>query len=71
MAAHLFRLALLLALLALFLGGCATTRTTATTTEALCAPWRAITYSGKSDSPQTARQIRVHNDVGKRLKCWR
>ena len=62
------RLALLLALMT---SGCAATRTTATTTEALCAPWRAITYSGRNDTPQTVRQIRVHNATGAKLACWR
>jgi hypothetical protein len=52
--------------------GCsATTRTTATTAEALCAPWRAISYSGKRDTPQTVREIRVHNATGAKLTCWK
>jgi hypothetical protein len=51
--------------------GCAATRTTATTVEALCAPWRAISYSGRNDMPQTVRQIRVHNATGAKLKCWK
>lgn len=70
MPVRLFRNALLL-LLALSLPSCATTRTTATTAEALCAPWRAISFSGRNDTAQTVRQVRVHNATGAKLKCWK
>lgn len=52
------------------LGGCATTGSTVTATRTICAPWRAITYSGKGDTAPTKEQIRVHNRTGENLKCW-
>jgi len=42
---------------------------TATTSEAVCAPWRPITYSSKLDTAETARQARIHNQTGVNLKC--
>src|SRR5262245_53993588 len=67
------RLPVAVALLAspILLAGCVTTGTTATTTRALCEPWRAISYSGKRDSSQTVREIRVHNRTGQNLRCWK
>jgi hypothetical protein len=53
------------------LAACATTGSTATGREAQCAPWRAISYSGKRDSPATVRQVRVHNRTGQNLGCWK
>ena len=53
------------------LAGCATTGTTATTARAQCAPWRAITYASKRDTPETVRQVRVHNRTGEKIGCWR
>lgn len=55
----------------LAVAGCATTHTTATAVKTLCTPWRAITYSGTGDTPQTVRQIRVHNKTGQNLGCWK
>ena len=55
---------------AMMLTGCAATRSIATSPEALCAPWRAISYSGQRDSAQTVRQVRVHNATGRNLGCW-
>ena len=52
------------------LAGCATTGTTATTAEAQCAAWRAITYSSKRDTAETVRQVRVHNRAGENMGCW-
>jgi uncharacterized lipoprotein YajG len=52
----------------LLLAGC---QTTATTAKTVCAPWRAITYSGTKDTPQTVRQVRVHNATGKNVGCWK
>lgn len=62
---------LVLAYVPLCLAGCQTTGTTVTTTKAQCAPWRALTYSGRRDSAVTVRGIRVHNLVGQKLKCWK
>lgn len=45
--------------------------TTATTTDAQCAAWRAITYSSSKDTVETVKQVRVHNKVGKNLGCWK
>jgi hypothetical protein len=42
-----------------------------TDSEAQCAAWRAITYSAKKDTPMTVQQIRTHNQVGRRLGCWK
>ena len=53
------------------LSGCATTGTTATDINALCAPWRPISYSSKKDTPETVKQVRVHNKTGQNLKCWK
>jgi hypothetical protein len=56
----------------LLLPACATTGSTATTdTAARCAAWRAITYSASKDTQPTVKQIRVHNETGRRLGCWR
>lgn len=70
MFVRLLRNALLLLPIAILIPGCKTTGTTATTTEALCTPWRAIEYSASGDSPKTVRQVRVHNATGANLKCW-
>lgn len=58
-------------LLPLLLANCVTTRETATSVKALCAAWRAISYSAKGDTQMTVTQIRKHNAVGKRLRCWK
>lgn len=58
-------------LAALCLSGCVTTGTTATTTKAICEPWRSISYSGRGDTAKTVREIRVHNRVGQKLRCWK
>lgn len=53
------------------LAGCATSSTaTATSTASICAPWRAITYSGTKDTAATTRQVQVHNKTGQNLGCW-
>lgn len=61
--------AVLLLLLAIYLGGCATT--SSTETKAQCAAWRPITYSLKGDTARTVKQIRVHNRTGQNLRCWK
>ena len=61
---------LLLSLSAGLLQACATINMTATKTNTVCRPWRAITYSGKKDTPQTVEQVQVHNQVGHNLRCW-
>ena len=53
------------------LAGCATTGTTATTADAQCAAWRAITYAAKHDTAETVRQVRVHNRTGEKMGCWK
>ena len=53
------------------LAGCSTIPTTATTTSAQCAAWRAITYSSGKDTAPTVKQIRTHNKVGQKLGCWK
>ncbi len=57
----------------LLLAGCQTTgtATTVTDTEAQCIAWRAIFYSAKKDTALTIKQVRVHNEVGRRLGCWK
>lgn len=69
----LLRLALMLSCLstAPMLAGCVTTGTTATDINALCAPWRPISYSSKKDTPETVKQVRVHNKTGQNLRCWK
>jgi hypothetical protein len=62
------KMLLLLAPFVLAVAGC---QTTATTTKTVCAPWRAITYSGTKDTPNTVRQIRVHNQSGRNVGCWK
>lgn len=49
--------------------GCVTT--SSTDIAAQCAAWRAITYSVKKDTPPTVKQIRIHNQVGRNLGCWK
>lgn len=61
---------LMMVLSLMLLAGCATT-TTATNSKAVCAPWRAIDYSSKNDTPETVNKVRVHNLTGSRLGCWR
>ncbi|CEG08705.1 hypothetical protein BN961_02123 [Afipia felis] len=53
------------------LTGCVTTGTTATDINALCAPWRPIRYSAKSDTPETVKEVRTHNKTGQNLRCWK
>ena len=59
------------ACICLLVAGCASIPSTATGLKAQCAPWRAITYSGKRDTPATTRQVRVHNLTGENLGCWK
>ena len=47
------------------------TSMTATAVKTVCSPWRAITYSGTGDTPQTKRQVQVHNRTGQNLGCWK
>lgn len=60
------------------LAGCfEATRTTVTagrseaSRAARCAGWRHIEYSGDLDTLDTINQVRVHNSVGERKKCWK
>jgi len=53
------------------LAGCATTGMTATSANAQCAAWRAITYASRHDTAETVRQVRVHNRTGEKMGCWR
>lgn len=60
---------------ALTLAACAT-RETVTTTEAMCKPWRPFDYSSKTKTSARfagktlARDLAVHNETGRTLKCW-
>lgn len=51
--------------------GCAAIPTTATTIEAQCAAWRRIRYSASKDTKMTVDQIRIHNETGRNLGCWK
>lgn len=51
------------------LSGCQTI--SSTETAAQCSAWRSITYSGKKDTPETVKQVRVHNRTGQNLGCWK
>lgn len=55
---------------ATLMAGCETVET-ATNRAAQCAAWRAISYSAKGDTKLTVQQIRVHNEVGRKLGCWK
>jgi hypothetical protein len=44
---------------------------TVTAAKTQCEAWRPITYSGTRDTPQTVRQVRVHNRTGQNLGCWK
>ena len=55
-------------LLAASLASC-TTGSTVTAKQSLCAPSRFITYSGTQDTPQTVRQIKVHNLTHQTIGC--
>ncbi len=52
----------------LLLAGCETTSSTGT--KAKCAGLKPITYSTNLDSAETVKQIRVNNEVGRKLGCW-
>ena len=54
----------------LMLGACATTSMTGIHGKIACEPWRAITYSSKSDTAPTVKQIKIHNQTGRNLRCW-
>lgn len=68
-----------LALASLSLASCAgLPRLTATTDhDAQCNAWRAITYASPDhhpdnhDTPETIEQIRIHNQTGVNLGCWK
>ena len=63
---------LVLTLSYLSLPACASLDATSSTgVKARCAAWRSITYSSSKDTPETVKQVRVHNRVGQNLKCWR
>jgi len=64
--------------LTMTLGGCfATTRTTVSAGNsepnraARCAGWRFIKYDGDVDTLETINQVRTHNAVGERKRCWK
>jgi hypothetical protein len=66
-------------LLCLALGGCAHrpsapmnlgTATAAQYSGVQCAPWRSIHYSSK-DNPRTIKEVRVHDQTGVNLGCWK
>lgn len=69
--ARLFAVLPSVAFASCLLAGCGTIPMTATTTKAQCAAWRAITYSSSKDTAPTVEQIRVHNQVGQKLGCWK
>jgi hypothetical protein len=64
-------------LLATLLTACAQTSGIVTTgnskdvQKARCAGWRAITFSAKGDTEQTIKEVRTHNVVGVKKKCWK
>lgn len=65
----------LLLWLPLSLASCATVSTgTASdpslTKQIVCGPWRAITVSKTKDTPETVRQVQVHDQTGVNLGCW-
>lgn len=43
---------------------------TVQSTKAVCVPWRKITYSYK-DTDLTRKQIKIHDQTGRNLRCWR
>ena len=55
----------ILPMLAMLLGGCQSTRLISTigtgNSPLICSQWRAITYAGKHDTPETIQQVRVNN----------
>lgn len=56
--------------------GCGT-NVTLTTPDAVCKPWRAITYASKNKEsaryagPELVEDLRAHNFTGDRLGCWK
>ena len=70
--ARKLKLACLLLGMGVLLSACQTTSGTATTgNKAMKNAFRAITYSSSKDTAPTVRQIRVHNETGRKLKLWR
>jgi hypothetical protein len=61
---------------AMLLAGCAT-RSTATSSETICRPWKPLSYASRTQaSPRFAgaalvADLRVHNLTGQRLGCWK
>lgn len=51
----------MLALLSILTTGCSQTVSTATTGKPVCVIWQGISYSAKSDSPETVLAIRQNN----------
>lgn len=46
-------------------------QTNSTGINAQCAPWRKITYSAKGDTAVTIKEVRVHDQTGVNLGCWK
>lgn len=67
----LVRLLLPLSILGAILAGCATVPTVETASKAnVCRPWKKISFS-KGDTDGTIKQVRVHDQTGRNLRCWR
>jgi hypothetical protein len=45
-------------------------QTSSTGTAAKCAGLEPIRYSSSKDTPETVKQAKVHNAVGRSLGCW-
>ena len=71
---RVIRLAVILSL-PLVMAACAT-HATLTTPDAICRPWRAITYASKDKNSDRyagkalVEDLRAHNFTGDRLGCW-
>ena len=74
-SARLILAAMLAATLSVTLGGCQTA-TTATTTKALCEPWKPVSYNSRERAskryagPLLAHDLAVHNRTGENIGCW-
>lgn len=36
-----------------------------------CASWKPIEYDSEKDTPLTVNGVRVHNQTGRNLRCWK
>lgn len=71
--------ALLLTAVGLLFAGCAHKGAIDTTGQARgktyrqisCASWKPIEYDSEKDTPLTVNGVRVHNQTGRNLRCWK